>query len=101
MIRNQQNVKEMVAYISSELKTALLDFGIYTFNDKGPQEVMDIGTIISKLQTLSLKEIGIVIRILNEEHASHEMSGLTDHLLDIFGETLSEQDFETIYELCS
>jgi len=65
------------AHILDELEEAIRNFGEYTFTDKGPTEVMDIDSIVSRLRARSPEIVATVISQLMEDD-------------DIFANTLGE-----------
>jgi hypothetical protein len=49
-------------FILSKLKEALEKFGTYSFDDKGPDEVMNTQSIINELKTLSSEQAGLILK---------------------------------------
>ncbi len=49
---------DLVARCVDELKLALSQFGTYTFDDKGPQEVMNIDDLVEEFRDLSPEAAG-------------------------------------------
>lgn len=43
--------------VISEMKLAIRQFGRYTFDDKGPEEVMDVHNIAGYLKTLAAEDV--------------------------------------------
>lgn len=56
-----------------EIKKALKEFGTYSYNDKGPDEVMDMSTHINKLKALPVEECKSVLLELAEGDRYEEM----------------------------
>jgi hypothetical protein len=54
-------VKTLSTRIIKELGEALKMFGSYTFDDKGPDEVMDIGGLVEELKKLTSNEASEVL----------------------------------------
>ncbi len=81
--------------IKEDLHSAIKDFGEYSFFDKGPDEVMDIDSIVTELEKLPLNQIGkILSSILDEEekygrNLAESLVGSLDH----------REDFEELFEL--
>lgn len=54
-------------------KTAIKTFGTYSFDDKGPHEVMNLGKIVAKLRTMPAPQVAQMIREIADTNAlSHE-----------------------------
>ena len=49
-------VEEMVQSMIAEIKTALRQFGEYTFHDKGPSEVMNLHDIANRLRAMPVAD---------------------------------------------
>jgi len=81
--------------IKEELHSAIKQFGEYSFFDKGPDEVMDINSIVIELEKLPLNQIGkILSSILDEEkvygrNLAESLVGSLDH----------REDFDDLFEL--
>lgn len=58
-----------VGDIIGQLEEALVEFGTYSFDDKGPHEVMDLDPITKRLKELEADDAGY---ILKEVIARHE-----------------------------
>lgn len=48
--------------ILDELQSALKEFGTYSFDDKGPDEVMNLLPIITELKSLTAKQAGLILK---------------------------------------
>ncbi len=51
------NKNEIVKNALDELQKAIKRFGEYSFDDKGPNEVMNIGPIVRNIKTLSTEDM--------------------------------------------
>lgn len=58
--------------ILKDLGQALRRFGEYSFDDKGPSEVMDIESLVTQLRNLPAAKAG---KILNEVASSNKYKG--------------------------
>ena len=89
------NAKDLKEKIKKQLHSAIKDFGEYSFFDKGPDEVMDINSIITELKDLPLIEIGgIFSEILNEEKKYGK--NLVDCLVGCLDD---REDFDDLFEM--
>lgn len=57
---NKITVKEILALMRSALK----EFGTYTYDDKGPHEVMDIDEIAGRIRALGVEEAATLLKAL-------------------------------------
>jgi hypothetical protein len=56
----------LVAEFIAEMNKAIEMFGSYTYDDKGPDEVMDLNKLVSKLKVLSASEAGNALKELSQ-----------------------------------
>ncbi len=56
--------KTLVKECLEDIGIALKSFGTYSFDDKGPTEVMDVDSIVEKFRSLSVNEAGKAILAL-------------------------------------
>ncbi len=73
---------------------AFKQFGEYSFFDKGPQEVMDVGSLVEKYRTLSAEEAGAAILELAQSE-KHKGAG------EILASSLlcDMQDWDELFEI--
>ncbi len=57
-------MKQWIDKVTKDLEEAFYYFGRYTFDDKGPIEVMDIENFAEEIMSLSGKEAGIWLEAL-------------------------------------
>ena len=60
----KKTVKPEVALVNeclADLGSALKQFGTYSFDDKGPHEVMDLDSLVGKFEDLDAKTAGAAI----------------------------------------
>jgi len=81
-MKNKITSKEIV----EEIKEAISMFGSYTYGDKGPQEVMDIDSIVDRLKELPVEDI---ITVLTEVR---QRSGDAEPFLTVVAYSLQEWD---------
>lgn len=70
----------------AEIKYALKMFGEYTYNDKGPHEVMDMGSFISKfkaLPALETKKILLEVLELDQQFGEKFVSAVLVDMQDV------------------
>jgi hypothetical protein len=94
---NKNNIKASpIAHdIMEEIDDALIQFGHYTFSDKGPWEVMDISTLVQKLKGKSSKEVGeILSHVLDnyDEYTSSNARGNYNHAIETVNAIIGEFD---------
>lgn len=70
--------------IVKDLKEALERFGTYSFDDKGPSEVMDLDEIVSELRGMSAKDAGAIMK----EVVAKNKRG--QHLIDCIASCLDD-----------
>jgi hypothetical protein len=58
------HAQEWALRVLSETKTAIKTFGRYSFDDKGPHEVMSIGVLADELRVLPPEEAGAYLEAL-------------------------------------
>ncbi len=88
-------MKDTINIIKKEVDNAIKKFGTYTYFDKGPYEVMDVGKIISLVINLDPKQIS---EVLNGLYASKDEnhSYLSSFIVDYLGERMNEKDFDLV-----
>lgn len=72
--------------IIQEIKTALKQFGEYTYHDKGAHEVMDLSSIKQKMDDMTAEQI---IQVLKEVQDNETVS-TKPFLVDLIGNFDSE-----------
>lgn len=65
--------------ILTELDEALKEFGTYSFDDKGPEEVMNLDGIVNTLNAMDVKEVVDILETVSA--ASDRAKTLVEHLL--------------------
>ena len=89
------NAKDLKEKIIKQLHSAIKEFGEYSFFDKGPDEVINIDSIITELEDFPLIEIGgIFSEILNEE----KKYGL-NLVVFLIGSLGHRDDFDDLFEM--
>lgn len=92
------NISPDAIEIISMLDKAIQKFGTYSYDDKGPYEVMNIDAIVKNLQGKPVKEIG---KILSEVLDNYPVYGRASTLVNcIIGEFdyLPEEDFDELFD---
>ena len=72
--------------ILQELRDALEQFGTYTFDDKGAQEVMDFYSITSSLRKLPADMVGKILKEVGEGGEDGRAESLRDQIYGEFQE---------------
>lgn len=81
----------------NELKQALKNFGTYSFDDKGPHEVMDVNSLVREYKILSLAEKMQVSKDLKSNSRSNEV--LIAILSELDEKQLPEKDLKKILDV--
>ena len=68
MAKKKKETNETGEFILNKLKFALEEHGRYTYEDKGPYEVIDVEEINEKLNTLSAQEVGKALSYVYDNH---------------------------------
>ena len=80
--------------IIKDIKTALDQFGTYTYYDKGAEEVMDMYSYLNKASKMDADELAkILLEVLDYEHGSQFVSCLLcdlDFMPDDYWDKLME-----------
>lgn len=92
------SVSKTAAYIMEKIDDAIKRFGIYSFDDKGPDEVMDIDSIVRSLSGKSVKEIGSILsEILDNYSDSKRALRFVECIIREF-DYLPEDEFTELLE---
>jgi hypothetical protein len=84
--------------IMKEIDDALIQFGQYTFDDKGPWEVMDIGTFVYKLKSMSVKEVATILsQVLDNYNDYNRASSAVNAIIGEF-DSMPEEWFEELLD---
>lgn len=78
--------------IMEEIDDALIQFGHYTFGDKGPYEVMSISTISHKLKSKTVKEVAEILTQVLDNYESYSSVGSYRHAEDVVNTLIGELD---------
>lgn len=91
---NKNNIKASpIAFdIMEEIDDALIQFGHYTFGDKGPYEVMSISTYSHKLKSKPVKEIAGILTQVLDNYESYSSVGSYRHAEDVVNTIVGEMD---------
>lgn len=81
----------------NELKQSLKEFGTYSFDDKGPNEVMDVSSLVREYKILSLAEKMQVSKDLKSNFRANEV--LITILSDLDEKQLPEKDLKKILDV--
>jgi hypothetical protein len=82
-------MNELTNECLTELSVALKQFGTYSFDDKGPYEVMDVESLARKLRGMPVAE---VTTVLLELAASPEHNGRGNSLASVLVSELDDWD---------
>lgn len=88
-----ENVSAEAVDIMNQIENAIKDFGSYSFDDKGPWEVMDIRSIKKRLSKKTVKEIAdILSEVLDNYPDLERASRVVDSIIGEF-DSLPEDKF--------
>lgn len=80
----EENLRNLANNILADLAKALEQFGTYSFDDKGANEVMDTKRYTSSLRALEADQAGFVLKLVGEGRAD----GRGETLRDFFAGSL-------------
>lgn len=97
-IKQSSSVSESAKDIMSKIDKAIEMFGSYSFDDKGPWEVMDINSIKKNLSTKSIKEIAAILSEILDNYSNYKRA--TSVVGCIIGEfdSLPEDEFDELLD---
>lgn len=97
-IKQSASVSESATDIMSQIDKAIEMFGSYSFDDKGPWEVMDINSIKKNLSTKSIKEIAAILSEILDNYSNYKRA--TSVVGCILGEfdSLPEDEFDELLD---
>ena len=96
--KNSSNLNELSIDIMEKIDNAIQQFGVYNFEDKGPWEVMNIKSIKSQLEKLSIKEIANILKeVLDNYKNYNHASRLVNTIIGEFDD-LEDNDFEELLD---
>jgi hypothetical protein len=82
--------KECIAKIRQAIKT----FGTYSYDDKGPGEVMDMPAIIKAMEDMTGKQIADVLADIRSKYKANGERFIGEVMVDLQGRS----DIEDMYE---
>jgi hypothetical protein len=98
-IKQSSSVSESANDIMSQIDNSIERFGSYSFDDKGPWEVMDINSIKKNLSTKSIKEIGAILSEILDNYSNYERArSVVGCILGEF-DSLPESEFDELLDL--
>lgn len=93
----KRNINPISLSIIGKIDDALKQFGSYTFDDKGPYEVMDIGSIVYALKQKEVEEISTILsQILDNYENKKRSSSLVSTIIGELDESIPDDDFEEL-----
>lgn len=86
-------------YFTKKLKdittNAISRYGTYTFNDKGPSEIIDISELAKEFKALNLSEkIQVVKELISDSHENRVMSDILVNLNE--KDEISDEDLRIV-----
>lgn len=85
-----------------EIDEALIQFGHYTFSDKGPHEVMSISTYSHKLKSKPIKEVAVILTQIPDNYESyssvHSYTQAEDLVNTLVGEMNDMEWFDELFQ---
>ena len=85
---------QLVKHCLDEIGVALKRFGTYSYDDKGPHEVMDVDSLEEKMRSLSAQDAGDVILELAK---SKKHDGRGEYLASTL--LCNMQDWDELFEI--
>ncbi len=74
------------------IESAIKEFGSYTYHDKGPKEVMDLYSLVTRFKTMSMSELaGLLNEVLKHEDGETFVSSV---LLEL--QTIPDKQWEEL-----
>jgi hypothetical protein len=96
--KNKNTISDLASFIIDKLDYAIKQFGSYTFEDKGPDEVIDIPSIKNKLSNKPIKEIAKILSEVLDNYPNYgHASSLVNYIIGEF-DNLSDEDFEELLD---
>lgn len=86
------NTTAFVERCVSEINDAIEQFGSYSYGDKGPQEVMDLGPLLAELKKMPAQDAAQALRSVAHSKAKGDPRSLTESLL------IDLQDWDALFE---
>lgn len=97
-IKQSTSVSESANDIMSQIDKSIEMFGSYSFDDKGPWEVMNINSIKKSLSTKSIKEIASILSEILDSYSNYERAfSVVACILGEF-DSLPEAEFDELLD---
>lgn len=93
---SQSNSSQSALYIMSEIDKAIKKFGEYSFDDKGPWEVMNFDSIVKDLKDKSMKEIGFILSEVLDHYSNKDRAMSTVSCIISELDYLPEDQFDEL-----
>ena len=96
------DISKEALYIMKEIDNALIEFGSYTFEDKGPDEVMYISNLKKELEKKTVKEIASILTEVLDNYDNISKIGNYNHAIRVVEclinefDKLPEEEFEEL-----
>lgn len=96
------DVSKEALHIMKEIDSSLTEFGSYTFDDKGPYEVMSISDLKKELGKKSIKEIASILSEILDNYSKISKIGDYHHAIEVVNcligefDSLPEEQFEEL-----
>ena len=97
-IKQSASVGESATDIMSQIDKAIEMFGSYSFDDKGPWEVMDINSIKKNLSTKSIKEIASILSQVLDNYSNYERASYVVNCILGEFDSLPEDEFDELLD---
>lgn len=103
-LKSSLNLDPLVTDMIKELDYALSTFGEYSFHDKGPDEVMDVSSIVKRVKgNRTIQEIADILTQFLDNYGKISSIGGDEEsnylVSSIIGELDDMEDFDDLFEL--
>jgi hypothetical protein len=102
VINSIDSLNPLTIKIMGEINSALRRFGKYSFEDKGPEEVMNVQPIATELKTKSLEEVAEILKEVLDNYDKFSKVGDKSHaksMVDCLIHSLDDMDwFDDLFE---
>lgn len=99
---NSNKINKLSLRIMNEIDDALKQFGEYTFSDKGPDEVMNISSIVRAFEDDDSEEVGKTLKDILDYYAAGSSKGNYNNACATVATLISclddREDFDDILE---
>jgi hypothetical protein len=92
------NISEDASLLIDKIDKAIQKFGTYSYDDKGPHEVMNMNDIIKFLKNKPLKEIGKILSEVLDNYSNYSRASYFVNTVIGEFDYLPEEEFEQLLD---